>query len=314
MKIALIFTTIMYVSIATAVADDGFFAIGLGGAATISHTNDVAMEKETLAISKNLVKVDFIFRNLTNHSLDVPMMFPLPPQEFYDPYLPREQREPFNSTLGFEVSNNGHSQLFTIQVIAQLCQPLSSLDRRNGVQMHCEDVTSKLRAMGLTDGQIGFIDEETRFNSLQLKQMRAEMLLSSGSYNTDEPLWAADISYLWTMHLSSRGTSHVTHQYAPLTSTGAYGDFNASGSDQQFCIDRHELRDGNNTEVDYILRSANSWAGPIRDFTLHIMQDNSQPANICFAAPLHQLKSGTLEAHIRNFVPKSDLIVDFIKQ
>lgn len=61
-----------------AAANDSAAAIGAGGVQFLK-TEGIVMEKEDLFISSDLVKVLYVFKNISDHDITVDIFFPLPP-------------------------------------------------------------------------------------------------------------------------------------------------------------------------------------------------------------------------------------------
>ena len=70
--------------------------------------------------------------------------------------------------------------------------------------------------------------------------------------------------------------------------------------------------------VEYILTTANTWKGPIKDFQLEVDTSNPwgiQPllVNFCWDGPVQRLDNHHLSARKRDFVPKNELSVFFVR-
>ncbi len=65
--------------------------------------------------------------------------------------------------------------------------------------------------------------------------------------------------------------------------------------------------------VDYILKSANTWNGPIKDFTLRLKLDSpGEFVSLCFPGRFRRTNMSTFESHIVNFPPDRDMKVAFL--
>lgn len=70
--------------------------------------------------------------------------------------------------------------------------------------------------------------------------------------------------------------------------------------------------------VEYILSTANSWKGPIKDFTLLVERPVPEGegkrqsfVSFCWDSPVRRVDENHFEAHVTNFVPRKELNVGF---
>ena len=70
--------------------------------------------------------------------------------------------------------------------------------------------------------------------------------------------------------------------------------------------------------VEYILSTANSWKGPIKDFTLLVERPTAEGGggpnyfvSFCWNGPVRRVDENHFEAHVTNFVPRKELHVGF---
>lgn len=320
-------------------ANDGFGQIGLGGLIFPSKTQSVAMEQELLIISSTKIHVDYVFRKRISNGivrndtseLTFPVLFPLPLYGPQDP-SPRWAGAPAN----FNVTVNGRQLPFHTQVKAR-----SSCTWERRVGWSCEkDVTKELKAEGLTDAQIALFPIETPFYRVdktpvpitKLKPSQLSKLASIGLIEGDYPNWMADVSYVWQMKLYGNEPLNVSHEYTPFSSSGSNGDYLTEDElRNDYCADDKFIGawkamapanlDSQNPyfgpiparKIDYILTTANSWAEPIRNFTLRLKKDNpSSLVALCFPGKFKKIDPLTLEVSLKNFEPKNELRVIFI--
>lgn len=319
-----------------AVADDGYAEMGLGGLISLAKTDKVAMKAESLEISPRLVKVTLDFENLTQSRMTFPVIFPMPTYTTETPGF---------SWAGmpgdFDVRVDGRKASFRTRVRALDCGFLSQRS------LPCKDVTKSLKAVGLTDRQIALFPVASPFKRIlgagavpgltppQKKALRKMLLVrEDGPWQQDKPLepppyptWAVEVSYLWQMTLSARSMVRVEHQYAPFASGGSAGYLNEQVLRKEFCADDSFIDawkklpasgpySSSETPVggvivQYVLTSANTWSGPIQDFTLRLLKDApDELIAACFPAPFHE-DSNALEVRVSNFAPKRNLRVVF---
>ncbi len=70
--------------------------------------------------------------------------------------------------------------------------------------------------------------------------------------------------------------------------------------------------------VKYVLTTANTWKGPIKDFELEVDSTNPWGAkpyyvNFCWDGPVERQDAQHLSARKKDFVPKNELSVFFIR-
>lgn len=305
-------------------ANDGFGALGAGGI-IIGKTNDIAMTKEVLDISYDKIKVDYEFVNESNHDITETIVFPLPP------YTDGSMSDADMRTIrDFTVNVNGKLVKFKKRVKA--VSAWTNLD-----------ITQKLKRIGFSDDDI----IEALFDVDGLLKKKKKLLIQNGiidpECNPDNgcaPLWTNHVVYEWKQTFKAHQKAIVSHTYTPLGSTGTggcysnlhdeYGDYFSSreGTGKGYCIDSKTLdtldnlaKDNRNwgsypclpgTEINYILRTANTWKDGIRDFHLILRSKTSdETVSTCFSKSIEQTSPTTYEVKLKNFKPENDLSVYF---
>jgi hypothetical protein len=321
-------------------ANDGIGQVGVGGVIAYGKNDKVAMRKEVLEISPELVNVKYEFVNESNKDVTLPVVFPLPR---YGTFLPSPSW--YGQPAGFVLRVNGQPMPFRTHVRAV---------RRDmsGKTMTEQDVTAALRKAGLSDEQIallpgtasdavgakvdgspfeskGVVLTQLKKNQLTLAQVKELKRIRLVDEWTEEgvvsPLWNVYVTYAWTMDFPAGKPVTVEHIYAPFISGGAAGVAYADELRPKFCADDSFLSalkkapkgdagwvDG--TVVDYILTTANTWKGPIRDFTLRLKKaDTTDRVTLCFPGQFKRVDTTTLESTLSNFTPWEELSVQYIR-
>jgi len=168
----------------------------------------------------------------------------------------------------------------------------------------CRDVTKKLKAVGLSDEQIallpGFpIYDHGRHDppfprsyrpapSLTANQaavLATQHLVLTEGWDKPFPTWQVHVNYVWLLRIPANRTVKVVHVYRPLASGGEAGWPDEDRLRDAFCADDAFIRAWKTLKpsldfrgytgvpgavVDYVLKTANTWNGPIRDFTLRL--------------------------------------------
>lgn len=304
----------------------------------MGKTYAVSMRKEVLEVSPLKIKVDYVFeRNISLLAADksVPVIFPLPLYGAQTPSLSWA-----GAPQDFSVTVNGARQPFktVVRARAGACED-GTLHRQ------CtSDVTQTLKAAGLTDEQIALFPGASPFSAslervpivpplteAQKQQLTRDKLLAQEGYISPYPIWVADVTYVWDMTFNGRKSIDVSHEYVPFTSGGSNSyAFTEHLLRNDYCADDVMIAawqklvasaPPNPTgfgpvpgrRVEYILTTANSWGGPIADFTLRLKKSApSQLVLLCFPGKMRPVDPLTLEIKLKDFEPRNELRVLFL--
>lgn len=292
----------------SALANDGIAAVGVGGI-VFGKTDAIAMKKEVLNISHNLISVDYEFLNESAADREETIVFPLPPypaaQQVSDSYAGQPD--------GFSIRVDGKPVAFQSRLVARA---------PNG-----KDVTAQLRKLGLSNKQIAYSPRFARksgkvdgYTEQQGNQMAKLGLVDNDSW---EPTWMVEVNYVWTQKFPANTVLRVHHEYRPFVAGGPgestmYGDFQKT-----YCTDQGYLnaratveqrKDGyvNTSNVSYILTTGNTWKRGIEDFTLNIIKRKpDELVSLCFPGKFKKLDARTYQVRLLNFRPSKDLDVHF---
>ena len=318
---------------APALANDGFGGLSATGL-TFSQTDAVAMETEDLFISPTRIEVAYTFRNLTDQDVTGEVIFPLPPISLEsltnsDWNLPEDAGR--DDLLGFTATVEGKPVAVSIDRIAVIepewdpSRPLSAQYDTPG-----RDVTAALAAAGVPL-TVDITALQTRLLALPRAQQQALQAAGLADFVEGEvwPHWAVVIRYHWTQTFPAGARLKVAHGYDNRPPGGIFGwshppaeGWNAEMA-AQYCVDdatskgivkrlaRPETGEsvGSAQYLDYVLRTANSWAGPIGQFRLTL--DKGAERNIVSLCADGIKKTGptTFVWERENFTPKRDLSV-----
>lgn len=324
---------------APALANDGFGGISATGL-TFSQTDAVAMEREDLFIGLDRIAVDYVFRNLTDADVTGEVIFPLPPISLgqlwnMDFNLPEDQGQA--DLLNFTVTVDGQPVTPRIDRVAVMAgewwdfQPGAAQYDTPG-----QDVTATLAALGIPITlDLDAVDAALQaLDPAQRQEVTAAGLASFGEEGDAPteviPNWSIVIRYHWTQTFPAGQPLAISHAYDNRPPGGLFGWDHPPQEDYQqdlarkFCIDdatsralakRLEYKDaggevyrlGTSYETAYVLRTANSWAGPIGTFRLTL--DKGKPENILSLCADGVKKTGptTFVVEKRDFIPDRDL-------
>lgn len=321
-----------------ALANDGWGGVAATGL-TFGKTEAVAMVEEDLFISRDEIRVDYLFRNLTDADVTGEVIFPMPPIPLAETYysewnLPEDRNSA--DLVGFTATVDGQAQPVTIDRIAVIAAeydenaPLAQQYDTPG-----REVTAALADLGLPLS----VDVATVSAALlALPQDQRKVAEAVGLVDYIEagpdypaeaiPLWSVILRYHWTQTFPAGAETRIAHAYANRAPGSIFPwehpapDYRQAEVDR-YCIDeatsramvkrlQHpEFDDGTAMGmayyIDYVLRTANSWAGPIGKFRLTI--DKGAAENIVSLCAEGVKKTGptTFVIEKTDYTPDRDL-------
>ncbi len=310
-------------------ANDQAAARGAGGLQLRREAN-ISMEKETLTITfpaendEGHVNVKYEFLNLSNNDIDTEVAFPLPPAGAWDNTRVANFRLLVDGkAVPYETD---YKAIFKGKDVTGLLQDLK-IDLPSyagyeigdgsapGIRSLSPENKRKLRRAGLTD-------------------------------KSDLPLWDLVITFHWSQVFPARAVVHVEHDYQPAQgrttlSIGQVeramrhrkvddinGNYNVL---DELCVNTETVRrlredvsahHGSDPKydwesvgvewIDYILTTAKSWHGPIKDFELIIKTDPKWHFASCFEPSISATSDTTLRLHFNNYIPSKELSIGFL--
>ncbi len=325
-----------------ALANDGFGGLAATGL-IFGQTEAVAMEEEKLFISPDTVAVDYVFRNTTDQDVTGEVIFPLPPIAIWSGYesmmnLPEDLSA--EDIVGFTATVDGQPVQVTIDRIAVLEEnsdettpPAKQYDSPG------RDVTADLDRLGIPLTLDYSAVREVLLSFPEDKRQEVEAL-ALGAYFAGDPAqdippdvwgaWSIVTRYHWTQTFPAGKTLAISHSYTNRPPGGLFywtdppEDYLSYVVDM-YCIDagtskaltkalKNPERDefgtyGTAWNISYVLRTANSWAGPIGRFTLTL--DKGDPKNVISLCAEGVKKTGptTFVVEKTNYSPDQDLEV-----
>ncbi len=321
-------------------ANDGFGGLSATGL-TFGQTEAVAMEEEQLFIGLDRVTVDYVFRNITDREVTGEVIFPLPPVAVWSGYegmmnLPEDLSQP--DLVGFTATVDGQPVAVTIDRIAviedgwdQPSPPTKQYDNPG------REVTADLERLGIP---LTLDVEAAREALLALPEdKRAEvMALGLAEYSEGDATqdispevwgyWSIVTRYHWTQTFPAGKVVRISHSYTNRPPGGLFywsdppEEYQARLA-EDYCIDQGTARAiartlknpqgeeygdyGTAYYLSYVLRTANSWAGPIGRFTLTL--DKGAPENVISLCAEGVRKTGptTFVIEKTDYAPDRDL-------
>ncbi len=327
---------------APACANDGFGGLSATGL-TFGQTDAVAMEEENLFIGIDTIAVDYVFRNTTGMDVTGEVIFPLPPVAVWSGYeammnLPEDLAQP--DLVGFTATVDGQPVKVTIDRIAVVEEPwvegrpLSAQYDTPG-----RDVTADLARLGIPL-TLDFATVRDLLLSFPTGKRNELASLGLAEYYEGDPAqnvppdvwgaWSIVNRYHWTQTFPAGKVVKVSHSYDNRPPGGLFywtdppEDYQTYLVDQ-YCIDSGTSKAmakvlqnpqgdefgnyGTSWNISYVLRTANSWAGPIGKFTLTL--DKGDPGNVISLCAEGVRKTGptTFVVEKTNYTPERDLEV-----
>ncbi|MFV5514163.1 DUF4424 family protein [Acinetobacter gerneri] len=298
-------------------ANDSTGYVGTGGIQYLKNKN-IAMQSEDLFISKKLIKVDYLYKNLSANDVEETVVFPLPAVEsFIDSDFAR------TDTLikSFKIVANGQNVAYQTHVRAFM-QPLKKSGETDW-DAKALDVTNAMKECGLSDQELQSpwtqkIDRQLinkKIFNCQNPQIKS---LLKGTQYEDEINWSGQVIYSWKQKFKANSITRIQHQYKPLVG-GSVALFDTD-ENKVFCMDQ-QFKQGlkkSNAEhapysaLSYILTTGANWAKPIENFKLTVERDPGELVSFCWKGKVTKLSPTRFQMVEKNFVPKQDIDIIFV--
>lgn len=327
---------------APALANDGFGGLSATGL-TFDQTEAVAMEEERLFLSIDQVAVDYVFRNLTDKDVTGEVIFPLPPVAVWAGYeammnLPEDLTQ--EDLVGFTAMVDGKPVDVKIDRIAVVEE---GFDEENPPSKQYDnpgrDVTADLERLGIPL-TLDFATVHDALMKLPEDKRTEAASLGLAEYYEGDPaqnippdvygMWAIVTRYHWTQDFPAGKMLKVSHSYTNRPPGGLFYWSDPPEEYQTYLKDMYCIDDGTSKalvktlanpqgdefgnygtawNLSYVLRTANSWAGPIGKFTLTL--DKGDPKNVISLCAEGVKKTGptTFVVEKTDYTPDKDLEV-----
>lgn len=327
------------IAISPAQANDGFGGISATGL-TFGQTEDVAMVEEDLFIGIDRISVDYLFRNKTRQDVTGEVIFPMPPialgQILMSGWnLPedvsRENLVNFSATVGGKDMPLNIDRIAVLEPIWEEDRPISESYDTPG-----KDVTALLTALDIplsldTDQVMAALMALPPAARKQLADQGAIEVFGEGT-NPDDifPNWSIVLRYHWTQTFPAGKDLRISHAYENYPPGGIFIWRNPPYEDWQadlqsrYCIDKgtsaaimkrlknssasgEDYVTGMSYALSYVLRTANSWAGPIEKFRLTLDKGDAKNVISLCADGVQKTGPTTFVIEKENFSPADDL-------
>ena len=319
-------------------ANDGFGGLSATGL-TFGQTDAVVMEEEDLFIGIDRIAVDYVFRNITAADVTGEVIFPLPPihvgqtieSQWNLPEDPdRENLVNFTATVDGQPVSVSVDRIAVIEPDETIWVPTAEQYDTPG-----RDVTADLERLGLPlslkgDTVLAALYALSPEQKAEAASLGLAEFFDIGTENEFAyPQWSIVLRYHWTQTFPAGQAMTISHDYENRSPGGVFTwahppeDFLLPMA-EQYCIDESTSRGlvkalaqppidgevyamGLSWNIAYILRTANSWAGPIGKFRLTI--DKGEARNIVSLCADGIKKTGptTFVMEKTDYVPDRDL-------
>ena len=315
---------LMLAAASAAEANDSTAELGAGGL-VLSRSDVIEMAREDLFLSREAVRVDYVFRNRSDADVSSIVAFPMPDIEA-SPYqnvsIPFDADDDF---LGFEVSVDGDAVAPALEQRAfavgiDVTQDLES----RGIPLFPYGGAAEAALAGLPED---IVDDWLDRGIVIIDEYDD----GSGMKRVVTPFWRLSSTYWWRMTFSAGRDVAVSHRYTPSVGSSAgisfFSDGNIQGGNHadykaRYCMDEGFEKavlkaakaspDGYprlfETRLSYILKTGGNWAsGTIGDFRLTV--DKGDPKNLVSFCGDGVKKTGptTFEMRAKDHFPEKDV-------
>jgi hypothetical protein len=310
-----------------ALANDTSAELATGGLIFVANDN-VEMRSERLFVSAAQVRVTYDFLNTSTSDVTVLVAFPLPEIRIssQDDNIAIPTDDPVN-IFGFTTSVDG--------------KPVKTQVEQRAIAVGI-DRTQYLRNLGIplnpgvaaTNKALDALRQDKWAELVRLGMAEiVEYGDNTGMKKHLEARWGLATTFYWLQTFPAGRETIVQHQYKPSVGGSAQTDLGSPDATKRswfadylrkYCIDKdflatiERLRKANKSEfgppyneqrIDYILKTAANWSGPIKDFDLIV--DKGDPANLLsFCGDgVKKISPTQFEVQKSDFVPEGNLSV-----
>ena len=302
-----------------ALANDTIAEIGIGGL-VLGRTDDVEMVREDLHISMDEVKVDYVFRNVTDDAVESIVAFPLPDIDA-DPYSP----------VALPVGASDNFLDFFVMVDGRMIEP--QLDQR-AYSLNI-DVTDLLKKHGVplypydrdVEAALAKLSPETVKDFVDRDILQVETIDDgSGEREERNANWSLRSAYWWKSSFPAGKDIAVSHRYKPAVggtssltfySDGKFNDDALKEYETRYCVDdafkaavRKVAGSTPFTEshLKYVLTTGGNWsAGSIAEFKLTVDKGDARNLVSFCGEGVRKVGPTTFEMTKKDFRPDEDL-------
>jgi hypothetical protein len=280
------------------------------GGLVFTKTDTISIASEDLYISRDEIRVSYIYQSKAPKSQNVTISFPMPEVPLDD------GPDTEDAFMNDKIPDARNYMNFKVTVDGKPVE--SRLVER--ALFGKKDITARLKKDGIPllltgkDRQEMLAKVPEAAKAALLKEELLSKFEANGFYSTN---WSYQVLFEWEQAFKP-GPTKVEISYRPIYGdSGDYGDYFQTGEGvKKYCADpafRAALkRRGGSLEparIGYVVKTAKYWSGPIGKFRLVV--DKGHPNNLAAFCPANSKKiSDTrFEWTATNFVPEKDIEV-----
>jgi hypothetical protein len=311
-------------------ANDTTAELAVGGL-RLTQSDAISLDKEELYISRDEVRVDYLFTNTTNKDVETLVAFPLPEQGFPD----GEDSAIYNLGKDLEFKTLVDGKPVQYEVVTQALaggEDISALLDKVGLRIDAQWKD------GVTpDATLASVDAAARAKLIALGAVKNEGSEAEPFYMQK---WVVQTSVTRRQVFKAGASVKVQHRYKPLAGGSVGGGLSpkyrnedwAKQNITKFCIDDSWLKsfdkqlpkhatDQNPTGYNeiwlgYVLKSGANWKGPIKNFRLVVDKGKADSLVSFCGEGVKKISPTQFEVRKTDFEPTQDLnvlIVDWWK-
>ena len=304
------------IAMTAAQANDSTGYVGTGGVEYLKNKN-ISMHSEDLYISKEEVRVNYEFKNLSNKDITETVLFPMPAVPSFTDSDYADTSATYNN---FKIWANG-KPITPDQHVRTFMYPIITRNRDRNYAETPIDTTNIFKACGISDAEMmspwtyRFDTDDVNQRLLDCKSKALDKFLDNRE--DLDILWDSQVIYSWKQTFKANTITKVKHTYKPLVGGSVH-----LGEEEfpNFCVDASTQKGFNKNggrpyhALSYILTTGANWAKPIANFKLTVKRDPNELVSFCWKGKGKVKKIGptTFEIKESNFVPTHDFDVAFI--
>ncbi|MCU4390058.1 DUF4424 domain-containing protein [Acinetobacter courvalinii] len=292
-------------------ANDSTGYVGTGGIQYLKNAQ-ITMQSENLFISKKLIKVDYVYKNLSKHDITETVLFPLP---HIDNFFEADFAHTEALLKSFKIIVDGQhiKPEMHVRTFIQKDDKSPLIDSTEAFQQCSFSQVDMLNPWARNNDDYEYYQDKLR----QCKQPQIQKILA-GFNKDDVILWSSQVIYSWKQTFKANSMTKIYHAYKPLVggSVALYPD----EYNQQFCMDK-SFKQGLKkasaehspfSALSYILTTGANWAKPIEKFKLTIERDHNELVSFCWNGKVEKISPTQFQMVKHNFIPAQDLDIIFV--
>lgn len=291
-------------------ANDSTGYVSTGGVQYLKN-NNIQMYSEDLFISKNQIKVDYQFKNLTDKDISEMVLFPLPPIEnFFESDF--ADTEKLLKSFKVQVNGKNIQPEMHVRTFIQKDEHSKPIDATELFKQCGFTQTEMLNPWNRKSYEYEIFENKLRHcSNAQLKKFLPQS-------QSEAIVWSSQVIYSWQQSFKANSLTRVQHQYAPLV--GGSVSLYPAEDEKTYCMDgnfKAGLRKAKSqhapySALGYILKTGANWAKPIEHFKLTIERDPNELVSFCWAGKVTKISPTRFQMLENNFLPKQDLEIIFV--